>query len=153
MVEWKEALCSANAYERIAKELKNHVPWGTTEQTAIGEVIPHLKKKTYMHWEEDIKRNKLSWEVKDHPKKDKKCGKCHHFRHFYHSCPFRAANQQMVTWWTIGTLLLTDLLTIYIHLSHTPAGVIITSPTLFYLPSNLLQPHSVACTSLQIITR
>ena len=49
MVEWKEALCSANAYERIAKQLKNHIPWGTNEETAIGEVIPHLKKKTYTH--------------------------------------------------------------------------------------------------------
>ena len=56
-----------------------------------------------------------------------------------------------LTWWTIGTLLLTNLFTIYIHFSHTPAGVIITSPTLLYLPSNPLQPCSIACVSFQII--
>ena len=58
-----------------------------------------------------------------------------------------------LTWWTIGMLLLTNLFTIYIHFSHTLAGVVITSPTLLYLPSNPLQPHSVACTSFWIITR
>ena len=59
----------------------------------------------------------------------------------------------ILTWWTIGTLLLTNLFTIYIHFSHTLAGVIITSPTLLYFTSNPLQPHSIACTSFQIITR
>ena len=58
-----------------------------------------------------------------------------------------------MTWWTIGTLLLTNIFTIYIHFSHTPAGVIITSPTLLYLPFNPLQPCSIACMSFQIITR
>ena len=58
-----------------------------------------------------------------------------------------------LTWWTIGTFLLTNFLTIYIHLSHTPAGVIITSPTLLYLPSNPHQPHSIACVSFQILAR
>ena len=57
------------------------------------------------------------------------------------------------TWWTIGTLMLTNLFTIYIHFSHTLAGVVITSPTLLYLPSNPLQPCSIACASFQIITR
>ena len=38
------------------------------------------------------------------------------------------------SWWTIGTLLLTNFLTIYIHFSHTPAGVITTSLTVLYLP-------------------
>ena len=94
MVEWKEALCSANAYERIAKQLKNHIPWGTNEETAIGEVIPHLKKKTYTHWERDIQGNKIGWEVKDHPQMNKRCGKCHGFGHFCRNCPYRAANQQ-----------------------------------------------------------
>ena len=94
MVEWKEALCSANAYERIAKQLKNHVLWGTTEETAISEVIPCLKKKTYTHWERDIQGNKIGWEVKDHPQKNKKCGKCHGFGHFHCNFPYRAANQQ-----------------------------------------------------------
>ena len=60
---------------------------------------------------------------------------------------------QLVTWWTIGTLLLTNFLTIYIHFSHTPAGVITTSLTVLYLPSNPLQPHSIACVSFWIITR
>ena len=50
--------------------------WGAREQTAIGQVIPNLKKCTYTHWEEDIKGNKISWEFKDYPKKEKKCGKC-----------------------------------------------------------------------------
>ena len=58
-----------------------------------------------------------------------------------------------MTWWTIGTLLLTNFLTIYIHFSHTPAGVVTTSLTVLYLPSNPLQPHSIACASFQIITR
>ena len=58
-----------------------------------------------------------------------------------------------MTWWTIGTLLLTNLFTIYIHVSHTPAGVVITSPTLLYLPSNPLRPHPIACASFQIIAR
>ena len=42
----------------------------------------------------------------------------------------------MLTWWTIGMLLLTNLFTIYIHFSHTLAGVIITSPTLLYFTSS-----------------
>ena len=58
-----------------------------------------------------------------------------------------------MTWWTIGTLLLTNFLTIYIHFSHTPAGVITNPLTILYLPSNPLQPHSIACTLFQIITR
>ena len=49
-------------------------------------------------------------------------------------------------------LLLTSFLTIYVHFSHTPAGVITTSFTLSYLLSNPLQPHPIVCTSLQIIT-
>ena len=63
------------------------------------------------------------------------------------------SKQGMVTWWTIGMLLLTNFLTIYIYFSHTPAGVVTTSLTVLYLPSNPLQPHSVACASFQIITR
>ena len=58
-----------------------------------------------------------------------------------------------MTWWTIGTLLLTNLIIIYIHFSHTPAGVVTTSLTILYLPSNPLQPCSVACTSFWITTR
>ena len=61
--------------------------------------------------------------------------------------------QGMVTWWTIRMLLLTNFLTIYIHFSHTPAGVVTTSFTLSYLPSNPLQPCPVVCALLQIITR
>ena len=60
---------------------------------------------------------------------------------------------QWVTWWTIGMLLLTNFLTIYIHFSHALAGVITTSLTVLYLPSNPLQPHSVACASFRIITK
>ena len=63
------------------------------------------------------------------------------------------SEQGMVTWWTIRMLLLTDFLTIYIHFSHTLAGVVTTSLTVLYLPFNPLQPHSVACMSFQIITR
>ena len=68
---------------------------------------------------------------------------------------FRVLRKSLLwlTWWTIGTLLLTNLLTIYIHFSHTPAGVITTSLTILYLPSNPLQLHSVACASFQIITK
>ena len=36
------------------------------------------------------------------------------------------SEQGIVTWWTIGMLLLTNFLTIYIHLFHTLAGAIIT---------------------------
>ena len=67
LMEWKKALKSADAYDRIAKEMETHVLWGAREQTAIGQVIPCLKKCTYMHWEEDAKGIKTSWEVKDHP--------------------------------------------------------------------------------------
>ena len=63
------------------------------------------------------------------------------------------SEQGMVTWWTIGMLLLTNVFTIYIHFSHTLAGVIITSPTLLYLPSNPLQPCSITCVLLRIITK
>ena len=59
----------------------------------------------------------------------------------------------LLTWWTIGTLLLTNFLTIYIHFSHTLAGVVTTSLTVLYLPSNPLQPCSIACVSFLIITR
>ena len=64
----------------------------------------------------------------------------------------RAVLFLVVTWWTIGTLLLTNFLTIYIYFSHTPAEVVTTSLTILYLPSNPLQPHSIACMSFQIIT-
>ena len=58
-----------------------------------------------------------------------------------------------MTWWTIGTLMLTNIFTIYIYFSHTLAGVITTSFTLSYLPSNPLQPHHIVCMLLWIITR
>ena len=58
-----------------------------------------------------------------------------------------------LTWWTIGMLMLTNLFTMYIHFSHTLAGVITTSLTILYLPSNPLQPCSIACVSFWIITR
>ena len=61
---------------------------------AIGQVIPYLKKHTYMHWEEDAKDIKTSWEVKDCPQKQKKCAKCCKTGHFHHNCPLRAAYQQ-----------------------------------------------------------
>ena len=98
MMEWREALINANAYKRVAKEMETHVLWGAREQEAIGQVIPCLKKHTYMHWEEDIKGTKTSWEVKDHPQKQKKCAKCHKTRHFHCNCPLRAAYQQRL--WT-----------------------------------------------------
>ena len=94
LMEWKEALKTTDAYDRIAEEMRNYVPWGATEQTAIGKVIPHLKKHTYMHWEEDTKGIKTSWEVKDHPQKQKKCAKCCKAGHFCCNCPLRAAYQQ-----------------------------------------------------------
>ena len=94
LMEWKEALKTADVYDRIAEEIRDHVPWGAREQTAIGQVIPHLKKCTYMHWEEDTKGIKTSWEVKDHPQKQKKCAKCRKMGHFCHNCPLRAAYQQ-----------------------------------------------------------
>ena len=75
LMEWKEELKSADAYERIAEEMKTHVLWGAREQATIGQVIPCLRKCTYMHWEEDAKGIKTSWEVKDHPQKQKKCTK------------------------------------------------------------------------------
>ena len=93
-MEWKEALKSMDAYDRIAEQMQDHVPWGAREQTAIGQVIPCLKKRTYMHWEEDAKGIKTSWEVKDHPQKQKKCAKCCKTGHFCCNCPLRAAHQQ-----------------------------------------------------------
>ena len=94
LMEWKEALKSADAYDRIAEQMRDHIPWGAREQTAIGQVIPCLKKHTYTHWEEDTKGIKMSWEVKDHPQKQKKCAKCHKTGHFHCNCPLRAAYQQ-----------------------------------------------------------
>ena len=61
--------------------------------------------------------------------------------------------RRTMTWWTIGMLLLTNFLTIYIYFSHTLAGVVTTSLTILYLPSNPLQPCSIACASFWIITR
>ena len=58
-----------------------------------------------------------------------------------------------MTWWTIGTLMLTNIFTIYIYFSHTLAGVVTTSFTLSYLLSNPLQPHPIVCVSLWIITK
>ena len=58
-----------------------------------------------------------------------------------------------VTWWTIGMLMLTNIFTICIYFSHTPAGVVTTSFTLSYLLSNPLQPHPIVCASLWIITK
>ena len=63
------------------------------------------------------------------------------------------STQGMVTWWTIGMLMLTNIFTIYIYFSHTLAGVVTTSFTLSYLPSNPLQPCLIVCASLWIITR
>ena len=54
----------------------------------------------------------------------------------YYSSMFTLTKRNYVTWWTIGTLLLTNFLTIYIYFSHAPAGVITTSLTVLYLPSN-----------------
>ena len=71
------------------------------------------------------------------------------------NCMLKVSNYGMglVTWWTIGTLMLTNFLTIYIYFSHTLAGVVTTSFTLSYLLSNPLQPCSIVCTSLWIITK
>ena len=33
------------------------------------------------------------------------------------------SEQGMVTWWTIGMLMLTNLFSIYFHFSHTPASL------------------------------
>ena len=94
LMEWKEALKTADAYDRVAEEMKDHIPWGAREQTAIGQVIHHLRKHTYTQWEEDAKGIKTSWEVKDHPQKQKKCTQCCKMGHFLHNCPLRAAYQQ-----------------------------------------------------------
>ena len=48
-MEWKEALKSANAYERIAEEMKTHVLWGAREQTAIGHVTEQLARGQENH--------------------------------------------------------------------------------------------------------
>ena len=61
--------------------------------------------------------------------------------------------QLWMTWWTIGLLMLTNIFTIYIYFSHTPAGVITTSFTLSYLLSNPLQPCPTVCALLWIITK
>ena len=74
------------------------------------------------------------------------------YLHHYLHCPPTSCPLPL-TWWTIGMLLLTNFLTIYIHFSHTLAGVVTTSLTVLYLPSNPLQPCSIACTSFWIITR
>ncbi|KAH9993284.1 hypothetical protein BJV74DRAFT_884394 [Russula compacta] len=64
-----------------------------------------------------------------------------------------ALSLDALSWWTIGMLLLTNILSICICISHGPAGVIITSPTLLYTPSiTLLPPHSAVVLS-QLLTK
>ena len=148
-MEWKEALKTADAYNRIVEEMKDHVLWGAREQTAIRQVIPCLRKCTYTHWEEDAKGIKTSWEVKDHPRNRRSVPSATKQGTFAATVPSelltsKDSEQGMVTWWTIGTLLLTNFLTIYIHFSHAPAGVVTTSLTVLYLPSNKVMSMPMA---------
>jgi len=67
-----------------------------------------------------------------------------------------AAFKTFLAWamsrWTIGTILLTNFLSIYVLISHTPAGVASTSLSLHYNPSITLLPLPFVIPSLQIVT-
>src|SRR5580692_1096161 len=62
------------------------------------------------------------------------------------------SKQGVVSWWTIGTLTLTNTLTIYILISHSLAGVAPTSLSLHYNPSITLLPFQFVVPSFRIIT-
>src|SRR5580692_4980194 len=58
----------------------------------------------------------------------------------------------VVSRWTIGTLVLTNFLSLYVLVSHTPAGVAPTSLSLHYQPSITLLPLPFVIPSLRIVT-
>src|SRR5580692_7883899 len=62
------------------------------------------------------------------------------------------SKQGVVLWWTIGMLMLTNTLTIYVLISHNPAGVDPTSLSLHYNPSITLLPLQFVVPSFRIIT-
>src|SRR5580692_11427537 len=62
------------------------------------------------------------------------------------------SKQGVVSWWTIGTLMLTNTVTIYILISHTLAGVTPTSLSLHYNPSITLLLLQFVVPSFRIIT-
>src|SRR5580692_4506413 len=62
------------------------------------------------------------------------------------------SKQGVVSWWTIGMLMLTNMFTIYILISHNLAGVAPTSLSLHYNPSITLLPLQFIVPSFWIIT-
>src|SRR5580692_9035980 len=62
------------------------------------------------------------------------------------------SKQGVVSWWTIGTLMLTNTITIYVLISHSLAGVTPTSFSLHYNPSITLLPLQFIVPSFWIIT-
>src|SRR5580692_12982327 len=58
----------------------------------------------------------------------------------------------LVSRWTIAALMLTNFFTIYVLVSHAPAGVTPTSPSLHYYPSITLLPFQFIVPSLRIAT-
>src|SRR5580692_10573265 len=62
------------------------------------------------------------------------------------------AKQGVVSRWTIAILMLTNFLSIYVLVSHAPAGVAPTSPPLHYYPSITLLPIQFVVPSLRIAT-
>src|SRR5580692_9063218 len=66
--------------------------------------------------------------------------------------PGKDSKRGVVSRWTIAALTLTNFLTIYVLVSHAPAGVAPTSPLLHYYPFITLLPFQFVVPSLRIAT-
>jgi hypothetical protein len=102
-VEWMGALQEANAFKRIEKDMKNHVPWGEREKIALQQIFPQSQKQRRQNqkWTKDESGRDIRWEelsdetlIRGQVTKAKKCSKCKGTDHFRRHCPFKNATRQ-----------------------------------------------------------
>jgi hypothetical protein len=100
-IEWMGALQEANAFKRIEKDMKNHVPWGEREKVALQQIFPQSQKqrRQTQRWTKDKNGQDISWEevgdetfIRGQVTKAKRCSKCRGTDHFRRHCPFKNVN-------------------------------------------------------------
>jgi hypothetical protein len=102
-VEWLGALQEANAFKRIEKDMRNHVPWGEREKVALHQIFPQSQKQRRQNqkWTRDENGRDIKWEelsedtlIRGQATKAKKCSKCRGTDHFRRHCPFKNATRK-----------------------------------------------------------
>jgi hypothetical protein len=97
-VEWMGALQEANAFKRIERQMKSHVPWGEREKVALQQIFPQSEKqrRKNQRWTKNDQGQDIRWEeigdeavLRTQTTKAKRCSKCRGLDHFRRHCPFK----------------------------------------------------------------